>query len=121
MIVSVQLTRFRLSGIQVATSSGSPRNESMSMIKEKKRLTSVLIFGQIVLGVAWVGRPTPAANVTDATITGVVSGLSRRAQRPSDAPPRVEVTIVDTPISAGLEPDGSFTLKGVPPSDVVKL
>lgn len=91
----------------------------MSMIKEKKRLTSVLIFGQIVLGVAWVGRPTPAANVTDATITGVVSGLSRRAQRPSDAPARVEVTIVDTPISAGLEPDGSFTLKGVPPSDVV--
>jgi hypothetical protein len=88
------------------------------MIQKKKRLTGVLIFGQIILGVAWVGRPT-TANTTEATISGVVSATSRRAPKASDASRRMEVTIVDTPITAAIEPDGSFTLKGVPPSDVV--
>lgn len=89
----------------------------MPMIQQKKRLTGVLVFGQIILGVAWVGRP--AANTTEATISGVVSATSRRAPRASDASRRMEVTIVDTAMTAGVEPDGSFTLKGVPPSDVV--
>ncbi len=91
----------------------------MSMIKKKKRLTGILICGQIVLGIAWVGRPTADANVNGATITGVVSAVSRRAPRPSEAQRRLEVTVVDTPITAAVEPDGSFTLNGVAPSDVV--
>jgi hypothetical protein len=89
------------------------------MIKKSRRLPGILIIGEIILGVAWIGRSTPAPNVTGATITGVVSGVSRRALRASDASRGIEVTVVDTTISAGVEPDGSFTLTGVAPSDVV--
>ena len=87
-------------------------------MKKNRRLTGMLIFAEILLGIAWVGRSTAVSNAAGATISGVVF-LNRRAPGAFDASHGIDITVVDTSISAKVEPDGRFTLTGVAPSDVV--